>query len=65
MRISHAVRRDGFRTVVVSETGPLSLLANDVVEYQNKRGPREGGPHRVVARSGEAERLTLLGPGEW
>jgi hypothetical protein len=35
MPIGHAIRRDRFRAAVVGETGPLSLLAIDVVEYQN------------------------------
>jgi hypothetical protein len=35
MPIGHPVRRDRFRTAVVGETGQLSLLAIDVVEYQN------------------------------
>ena len=30
--IGATLRRDHFQTVVVGETGPLSLLANDVVE---------------------------------
>jgi hypothetical protein len=35
MPIGHAVRRDRFRTAVVGESGQLSLLPIDVVEYQN------------------------------
>jgi hypothetical protein len=42
MPIGRAVRRDRFRTAVVGETGPLSLLAIDVVEYKTDAAPREG-----------------------
>ena len=58
-----AVRRDRFQTVVVGDVRPLSLLANDVVEYLYVMRPlvREGPD---ATRSGEAERSALLGPGE-
>ena len=36
------LRRDHFRIEGVGETGPLSLLANDVVECRKRCGPHEG-----------------------
>src|SRR5712671_1995037 len=53
MPIGHAVRRDRFRTAVVGESGPLSLLPIDVVEYQkNAALAREG---RIVSSPDQAK----------
>src|ERR1700730_7691277 len=47
MPIGHAVRRDDFPRAGVGESGPLSLLPIDVVEYQKECAPppRGGGAH--------------------